>query len=105
MDNKIQSHFHQVREFHEAFGLPVSETPNHNMIDKDEKTKKLRIDLIKEELDELKEAIVNKDMVDATIGDIAWFTTSCPAVPAIYTSPACMLFFLRGSKYFKKIEM
>lgn len=41
--------------------------PNHNMIDKDEKTKKLRIDLIKEELDELKEAIVNKDMVE--IGD------------------------------------
>lgn len=67
MSNKINSHFHQVREFHEAFGLPVSDLPNHNMIDKDEKTKKLRIDLIKEELDELKEAIENKDMVE--IGD------------------------------------
>ena len=40
-------------------------------------------------LDERKE--LTNDMVDATAGVIAEWTTILPAVPAMYTSPACMV--------------
>tara|TARA_B100000683_G_C12409188_1_gene523063 strand:- start:576 stop:785 length:210 start_codon:yes stop_codon:yes gene_type:complete len=40
--------------------------------------------------DERKE--LTKDMVEATTGVMAELTTILPAVPAMYTSPACMLF-------------
>ena len=74
--NKINSHYRQVKEFHEAFDLPVSTKPNKGMLANDEKTKKLRIDLIKEELDELKEAIENNDMVEVgdALADILYVT-------------------------------
>ena len=49
-----------VQEFHETYGLPVEteQTPGS------EKTKELRINLLQEELDELKEALENDDMVE-----------------------------------------
>jgi predicted HAD superfamily Cof-like phosphohydrolase len=74
--NKINSHYLQVKEFHEAFDLSVNVKPNKELLDKDVKTKKLRIDLIKEELDELKEAIENKDMVEVgdALADILYVT-------------------------------
>lgn len=74
--SKINSHFRQVQEFHEAFGLPVSDAPNHAMLYNDEKTKKLRIDLIQEELDELKTAIAENDMVEVgdALADILYVT-------------------------------
>lgn len=50
----------QVQEFHETYGLPVLDTPNIS----DEKTNKLRINLLAEELDELKEALEQGDMVE-----------------------------------------
>lgn len=47
----------QVQEFHETYGLPV-----RNDIDLScEQTKQLRINLLQEELDELKEALANND--------------------------------------------
>lgn len=47
----------QVQEFHETYGLPV-----RNEIDLTcEQTKQLRINLLQEELDELKEALANND--------------------------------------------
>jgi predicted HAD superfamily Cof-like phosphohydrolase len=50
----------QVQEFHETYGLPVEATPK---ID-DEKTNALRINLLAEELDELKEALEAGDIVE-----------------------------------------
>lgn len=50
----------QVREFHETYGLPVEAAPG---ID-DPKTNTLRINLLAEELDELKEALEAGDLVE-----------------------------------------
>ena len=50
----------QVQEFHETYGLPVEAAPK---ID-DEKTNALRINLLAEELDELKEALAAGDVVE-----------------------------------------
>lgn len=48
-----------VRDFHDLFDLPVVEKPAIA----DEKRCALRVSLLQEELDELKEAIENKDIV------------------------------------------
>ncbi|MCC6597358.1 MAG: nucleoside triphosphate pyrophosphohydrolase family protein [Alphaproteobacteria bacterium] len=50
----------QVQEFHETYGLPVESTPKIN----DAKTNALRINLLAEELDELKEALEQGDIVE-----------------------------------------
>lgn len=47
----------QVQEFHETYGLPVHDDVNLSC----EQTKQLRINLLQEELDELKEALANDD--------------------------------------------
>lgn len=49
-----------VQEFHETYGLPVKDTPDIS----DERTNTLRINLLAEELDELKEALEQGDMVE-----------------------------------------
>ena len=49
----------QVQEFHDTYGLPVENEQTCGS----EKTKQLRINLLQEELDELKEALSNDDMV------------------------------------------
>ena len=50
----------QVQEFHETYGLPVA--PQQTLAD--DKTRQLRINLLAEELDELKEALEQGDMVE-----------------------------------------
>jgi predicted HAD superfamily Cof-like phosphohydrolase len=50
----------QVREFHETYGLPVKASPDIS----DPKTNDLRINLLAEELDELREALVAGDIVE-----------------------------------------
>jgi len=50
----------QVQEFHETYGLPVLDTPSIE----DKTTNKLRINLLAEELDELKEALEQGDSVE-----------------------------------------
>ena len=49
----------KVKEFHQKFGQKVSSSQEW-----DEKTAKRRYDLIKEELDELQEGLLNKDPVE-----------------------------------------
>lgn len=49
-----------VQIFHETYGLPVKNEYNI----RDEKTNTLRINLLQEELDELKEALKNDDIVE-----------------------------------------
>lgn len=50
----------QVREFHETYGLPVKDRPDIS----DPKTNALRINLLAEELDELKDALEDGDIVE-----------------------------------------
>ena len=50
-----------VRIFHETYGLPVKSAPDIS----DERTNALRINLLQEELDELKEALDDGDIVGA----------------------------------------
>ena len=50
----------QVQEFHETYGLPVEGAPDLSC----EQTKELRINLLAEELDELKEALAENDIVE-----------------------------------------
>lgn len=49
-----------VKEFHDTYGLPVKASPDLS----DPKTNELRINLLAEELDELKEAIAAGDVVE-----------------------------------------
>lgn len=60
----------KVREFHETFGAPIAETPR--LIHKKRAT--LRADLIREELDEFEDAILDADLVGVAdaLGDLAY---------------------------------
>lgn len=49
-----------VKEFHETYGLPVKDQPDISC----EQTKSLRINLLQEELNELKEALAQNDIVE-----------------------------------------
>ncbi len=50
----------QVTEFHETYGLSVHTAPDLSC----EKTKALRVNLLQEELNELKEALANNDPLE-----------------------------------------
>ncbi|MDC0861195.1 nucleoside triphosphate pyrophosphohydrolase family protein [Alphaproteobacteria bacterium] len=66
------TNFIKVKEFMETFGQEVKKKPSFS----DNKINKLRFDLIKEELDELKEAIDNKDLLEVAdaLTDILYVT-------------------------------
>ncbi len=55
-----RSTLEQVTEFHETYGLPVRAEQDISC----EQTKALRINLLAEELDELKEALANNDTLE-----------------------------------------
>lgn len=55
-----KSTLEMVQEFHETYGLPVESEQTTGS----EKTKELRINLLQEELDELKEALENNDPIE-----------------------------------------
>lgn len=55
-----KSTIEQVEEFHETYGLPVESEQTTGS----DQTKELRINLLQEELDELKEALDNDDLVE-----------------------------------------
>ncbi len=55
-----KSTLEQVQIFHETYGLPVKSAPDIS----DEKTNKLRINLLAEEVEELQEALEAGDMVE-----------------------------------------
>jgi len=69
------SNFNKVKDFHDAFGLVNNKKPYKEFFD-DKKLVKLRLDLISEEFNELKEAIQNKDMVEVgdALADILYVT-------------------------------
>jgi len=68
----MMTNFKKVQEFMETFGQEVKLKPSLSS----EKINKLRLDLIKEELDELKEAINNNDLLEVAdaLTDILYVT-------------------------------
>ena len=66
------TNFLKVKEFMKTFGQEIEESPKFP----GEKVLKLRIDLIKEELCELEEAIKNKDLIEVAdaLTDILYVT-------------------------------
>ncbi len=66
------TNFEKVKLFMQTYGQEVKVKANFS----DEKTNKLRIDLIKEELDELKKAIYEKDLLEVAdaLTDILYVT-------------------------------
>ena len=66
------SNFNKVGIFMKTFGQEVKNKPSFST----DKINKLRIDLIKEELDELKEAMKNKDLLEVAdaLTDILYVT-------------------------------
>lgn len=67
MDNKLKA----VKDFHEAFGLGIKESPIANL---SQKKLKLRYDLMAEENDEYLEAAQNDDLVEVAdaLGDMLY---------------------------------
>ncbi len=66
------SNFNRVKTFMETFGQEVKTKPSFSA----DKINKLRYDLIKEELDELKDAMKNKDLLEVAdaLTDILYVT-------------------------------
>ena len=66
------SNFNQVRVFMKTFGQEVKDRPSFST----DKVNKLRLDLIKEELTELTEAMNNKDLLEVAdaLTDILYVT-------------------------------
>ena len=66
------SNFNKVKIFMETFGQEIKAKPSFST----DKINKLRLDLIKEELDELKEAMDNKDLLEVAdaLTDILYVT-------------------------------
>jgi predicted HAD superfamily Cof-like phosphohydrolase len=56
--------FQMVGEFHEVFEHPKNTKPDTEVFDKNEKLVNLRLGLIEEEFNELKQAIKDKNMVE-----------------------------------------
>jgi predicted HAD superfamily Cof-like phosphohydrolase len=55
-----ESTLDRVRKFHEVYGLPVAKAPNVH----DDKVNGLRIELLREELEELTAALKDRDLVE-----------------------------------------
>ena len=66
------SNFERVKKFMKTFGQDVKDKPSFST----DKINKLRIDLIKEELEELSEAMENKDLLEVAdaLTDILYVT-------------------------------
>jgi|TARA_B110000114_G_scaffold137294_1_gene144404 predicted HAD superfamily Cof-like phosphohydrolase len=66
------TNFNKVKKFMETFGQNIKTKPSFST----DKINKLRFDLIKEELDELKEAMKNRDLLEVAdaLTDILYVT-------------------------------
>ena len=77
-DEYHKTNFNKVKEFHNSFGLLESNNFTEDLLDPNINNKliKLRIDLIQEELNELKDAIEKKDRIEVidALTDILYVT-------------------------------
>lgn len=78
----MKSNYENVLEFHETFGVATPDKPLNKICDTDKKLLEFRISLIEEELNELKDAIKNKDFVEIVdaLGDISYVVNGFGAV-------------------------
>ena len=69
----MQSNFQKIIEFHKAFGLQHKDEPQMNVFE-DKKLIDIRVSLIQEEVNELKDAIKDKDFTEVidALGDILY---------------------------------
>ena len=86
MSNINKTNFEKIVEFHKAFGLDYNETHQKNCFD-NKKLIKLRLDLIQEEFDELKEAIKERDFTEVrdALGDILYVVYGAAASFGIHS--------------------
>ena len=70
--NRIMTNFEKVKQFMQTFGQEVKTKASFS----DEKTNQLRLDLITEELEELKNAMESKDLLEVAdaLTDILYVT-------------------------------
>jgi predicted HAD superfamily Cof-like phosphohydrolase len=59
-----RTNFESVVEFNKTFGVPVHDEPQWGIFDRDPKLVNYRVNLIKEELDELEDAVSKKDLTE-----------------------------------------
>lgn len=59
-----KSNYQKVVEFNKTFGHPVNTGPQYDIYKTDPKLVKLRLDLIREEVGELEDAVKDNDMVE-----------------------------------------
>ena len=58
------SNFEKIGEFNTAFGVKTNNTPQKNIFDTDRKLIEYRLSLVNEEVQELNDAVKNKDFVE-----------------------------------------
>ena len=59
-----ETNFEKVVDFNRQFGVKIFDKPQVNIFDEDKKLVELRMNLIREEVQELEEAVKNKDYVE-----------------------------------------
>mgnify|MGYP005840051651 CR=1 FL=1 len=59
-----KTNYQKVVQFNRVFGVPVAEQPRHNIFDQDPKLVELRMNLIREEVHELEDAVKEKNMTE-----------------------------------------
>lgn len=59
-----QTNFTDVVDFNEQFGVPMLEKPSSNIFSENPKLVKLRMDLIREEMSELEDAVQDSNLVE-----------------------------------------
>ena len=62
LNSKSETNFEKVCDFNQTFGCVNHTKPKLDIFDTDKKTVDLRMKLIEEEVEELREAVANKDM-------------------------------------------
>ena len=79
-----KTNYQKVVEFNKTFGHPAYDKPNHEFWN-DQKLVKLRVDLIKEEFNELQKAVEEKDMIESAdaLADILYVVYGMMAVMGI----------------------
>ena len=74
LKNSFKSNYKKILDFNKAFGVKTNIEPQLDIFDKDPKLIQYRLDLILEEVQELKDAIKDKDFVECLdgLGDILY---------------------------------
>ena len=73
-----KSHFNKVKDFSRAFGVKIYESFNNNVLEDDDNNN-LRFSLIKEEINELEQAIKTYDLIETrdALSDILYVLYGC----------------------------